>query len=188
MKLLAVCALVCAVVALSHANHTSGAAAPAVCQCPTAPPEQAQVPPEEGDGPAFARPPSNLTPIGQQFFYFNSELLRWHDAERHCASQGGHLASVSSKRQYNQIRKMIKKKDDWEPIAWIGGTDEHNEGRWKWTDGSPFKFKNWCFGEPSNMNNQDCLQMNYSGQKCWDDGACWVARPSVCAFNNTVQI
>ena len=45
-------------------------------------------------------------------------------------------------------------------------TDVLQNDVWQWADGSSFGFSYWCDGEPNNGGGrqQDCLQMNYSGE------------------------
>ncbi|XP_065806466.1 uncharacterized protein [Labrus bergylta] len=123
------------------------------------------------------------TKIGCRYFFYVRKPLTWHQAERNCRRLGGHLASVHSRRQYLKIRALIKKSSRGSPVTWIGGTDRCREGHWRWSDGSRLNYKNWCCGEPNNAGNQDCLQMNFSRRKCWDDAQCWLKRPSVCVRN-----
>lgn len=45
-------------------------------------------------------------------------------------------------------------------------TDTHLfvfQGEFKWTDGSPFAYYLWDFGEPDDFNGEeDCIESNYS--------------------------
>ncbi|XP_065806467.1 type-2 ice-structuring protein-like isoform X1 [Labrus bergylta] len=173
MKLLALCALLCAMVALSSAEAA-------------AEPEPENAKSEEVDVDkrtcwCWSRP--SWTKIGCRYFFYIRKPLTWHQAERNCRRLGGHLASVHSRRQYLKIRALIKKSSRGSPATWIGGTDRCREGHWRWSDGSRLNYKNWCCGEPNNAGNQDCLQMNFSRRKCWDDAQCWLKRPSVCVRN-----
>jgi len=36
-------------------------------------------------------------------------------------------------------------------FAWIGFTDEAEEGKWVWVTGEPVTFTNWYRGEPNNF-------------------------------------
>ncbi|XP_023202798.1 ladderlectin-like isoform X5 [Xiphophorus maculatus] len=66
--------------------------------------------------------------------------------------------------------------------AWIGGTNAQEESIWLWSDGSRFDYTHWCSGQNNkDGGNQRCLQINYSGAKCWDDLGSNHNLPSVCA-------
>ncbi|XP_041841849.1 type-2 ice-structuring protein-like [Melanotaenia boesemani] len=113
-------------------------------------------------------------------FRFVPRPLTWSDAEENCRSMKAHLASVNSAEEYHHIQKMIADQTHNYPKTWLGGTDSKQERRWLWADGSRFLFKYWCHRQPNNLGNQDCLVMNFSGKKCWDDQKCDNKNPSVC--------
>ncbi|XP_041635793.1 type-2 ice-structuring protein-like [Cheilinus undulatus] len=165
MKLLAVSALVCALMALSRADAA-------------AEPEPQEVKADV----SVAKRTCPWHRIGHRYFYYVHQHLTWKQAEAHCCSLGGHLASVHSLWEYKQIQAFVKKRNCRNPEVWLGGNDIQKEGVWRWSDGSCFNFRKWCCGEPNNGagSNQDCLQMNYSGHKCWDDLWCHHRIPSVC--------
>ncbi|XP_034532342.1 type-2 ice-structuring protein-like isoform X3 [Notolabrus celidotus] len=181
MKILAVSALLCAMMALTTAAAV-----------PEEEPEDAQgaVPEEESEDEQAVELDvvkrthchSGWKLIGHRYFFYVAQHLTWAQAEKKCVSLGGHLASVHSQWEYHQIRSLIKAQSHGHPAAWVGGTDSCQEGVWRWSDGSCFDFKQWCRGEPNNGlgTNQDCLQINFSCNKCWDDLWCHHRRPSVC--------
>ncbi|XP_041841847.1 type-2 ice-structuring protein-like [Melanotaenia boesemani] len=113
-------------------------------------------------------------------FQFVPRSLTWSAAEENCKSMNAHLVSVRSAEEYHHIQKMIADQTHDYPTTWIGGTDSVKEGEWLWTDGSRFLFSYWCQGEPNNLGNQDCLVMNFSEKKCWDDQKCDKKKQSVC--------
>ncbi|CAJ1078643.1 type-2 ice-structuring protein-like isoform X1 [Xyrichtys novacula] len=123
--------------------------------------------------------------IGSRSFAYISKKMSWDDAEQNCIQLGGHLASIRSSTEHIALKIMIKENANWNPHVWIGGTDSTENDVWRWTDGSPFKYSNWCPGEPNNfilnLSVQHCLQMNYSDRRCWDNVDCWYAIPSICA-------
>ncbi|XP_060918397.1 type-2 ice-structuring protein-like isoform X2 [Labrus mixtus] len=125
--------------------------------------------------------PSGWTADNGRCFLYVPRAMRWVDAERNCQYRGGNLASVHSFDDYHAIQRMLARQTGWLPVTWIGGSDAQQERTWLWSDGSPFNFKNWCRRQPDNLSNQDCLQMNYSGNKCWDDNQCYKHYPFVCA-------
>ncbi|MED6234142.1 hypothetical protein ATANTOWER_023116 [Ataeniobius toweri] len=110
-----------------------------------------------------------------RFFDFDET---WTTAERVCRSYAANLASVHSFDEDNFIRNMIRRGG---PEAWIGATDAQREGRWFWSDGTHFSYRNWCPREPNNLANQDCVVINFRGSRCWDDTKCNIRRPFICA-------
>ena len=102
----------------------------------------------------------------------------WTDAEEFCQQEGGNLVSVTSEAINEHIYKEKKRRDlSW---LWLGGSDQEKEGVWKWSDESPWEFKNWNHGEPSNQTGQDCLaQTGYS--KKWNDYNCKAQTNFVCS-------
>ncbi|XP_039883221.1 type-2 ice-structuring protein-like isoform X2 [Simochromis diagramma] len=174
MKKLTACAIFCAIIALTMA---------ASLQC-AEPRDKA----EEFLAPAKSRVvkrsprspccPGGWTKYGHRCFFFNSTVASWADAEKSCKSMRAHLASVRNIKEYREIQRLTGKKE-----SWIGGTDASKEGKWLWSDETSFTYKKWCFREPNNDRNQDCLQINRGVFKCWDDMWCDAHLPSVCAKN-----
>ena len=79
--------------------------------------------------------------------------LRWTNAESHCITLGGHLASVHSDKEKDFILGLSSTKQ-----FWIGGNDEETEGEWVWTDGSDFSYSFSNRWQPYNYRNkEDCL-------------------------------
>uniref|UniRef100_A0A3P8U5B6 C-type lectin domain-containing protein n=1 Tax=Amphiprion percula TaxID=161767 RepID=A0A3P8U5B6_AMPPE len=84
--------------------------------------------------------------------------------QSYCLGFGANLASVHSLQQYNWLRSMITAVTQGNPDTWIGGSDCQQEGKWFWSDGTPFKYSFWGPGQPDNHDGiQDCLQMNWGG-------------------------
>ncbi|XP_067381562.1 type-2 ice-structuring protein-like [Channa argus] len=123
---------------------------------------------------------SGWTKINGACFRYVPKPMTWANAEKHCQSMGGHLASVQSIDEYHEMYKITTLHGYKE--TWIGGSDAQQENVWFWTNGDKFEFTNWCKGEPNNLDkSQHCLQMNHKGKKCWDDVRCNTHRPSICA-------
>ncbi|XP_054912313.1 type-2 ice-structuring protein-like [Poeciliopsis prolifica] len=125
--------------------------------------------------------PSGWRKINKLCFRYVGTRLTWFDAEKNCQSMGGNLASIYNMDYYTQVQKLIRDKTGRDDRAWLGGSDAHWEGSWLWRDNIPVTFTYWCRGEPNNFGfNQHCLEMNFSGGKCWDDMWCDGYLPSVC--------
>ncbi|XP_051787818.1 scavenger receptor cysteine-rich type 1 protein M130-like isoform X4 [Erpetoichthys calabaricus] len=117
-----------------------------------------------------------------QCYQFFTEKKSWIDAELHCLSLGGNLASVNSFDDNKFIVNLIKSKDVNNPVTWLGGSDAVRETAWLWTDGSRWDFVNWNSGEPNKADgNEKCIHINFQVQGSWNDADCTVVHPFVCA-------
>uniref|UniRef100_A0A8P4JVY1 C-type lectin domain-containing protein n=2 Tax=Dicentrarchus labrax TaxID=13489 RepID=A0A8P4JVY1_DICLA len=113
-------------------------------------------------------------------FHYIPTAMTWARAEKNCQSMGANLASVHSAEEYHELQRMIVSITHAYRETWIGGSDAQEEGVWLWSDGSSFNYRH-CGGFDNWGGKQHCLQMNYGGQKCWDDCQCSYKRPFVCA-------
>ena len=89
--------------------------------------------------------------------------MDWTNAESHCKSNGGHLASIHSKWDQTLAEMAAKGYQ-----VWIGG--RQSNGRWQWTDDSAWGFTNWMDGHPKKEGYPGKgfqLVMDYDGE--WFD-------------------
>ena len=63
--------------------------------------------------------------------------LRMPDAEDFCVSRGGHLASVGSQEEQEEMREIAGGK------VWLGGKRNLLTKDWHWLDGSRWGYQNW---------------------------------------------
>uniref|UniRef100_A0A7N8WK60 Type-2 ice-structuring protein-like n=1 Tax=Mastacembelus armatus TaxID=205130 RepID=A0A7N8WK60_9TELE len=124
--------------------------------------------------------PPAWTQISGRCFKYVPALLPWAQAEKNCQSMGANLASVHSADEYHNIQMLIAKITHGFGTTWLGGSDCQKTGIWLWSDGTRFNYRH-CGKFDNFFWNQHCLQMNYGGNKCWDDLQCRSKRPSVCA-------
>jgi flagellin-like hook-associated protein FlgL len=96
--------------------------------------------------------------------------FNWHQAKADAESRGGHLATVGSAEEWAEIAPLAAGN-----TVWLGATDESNEGKWEWVDGSPFTFSTWDVGQPDNKSGiNPLLQQDYLVSiptLNWDDRA-----------------
>ncbi|XP_054876238.1 ladderlectin-like [Poeciliopsis prolifica] len=133
--------------------------------------------------------PPGWTKIRGRCFLYVARARTWADAEKivvhffveKCLSMGANLASVRNAYEYRWVQALIRARSRRSGETWLGGSDAQQERTWLWSDGTPMRYTNWCRGQPDNARrSQHCLQMNWSGRKCWDDLWCNYKRPSVC--------
>uniref|UniRef100_A0A3Q1JRR4 C-type lectin domain-containing protein n=1 Tax=Anabas testudineus TaxID=64144 RepID=A0A3Q1JRR4_ANATE len=123
--------------------------------------------------------PSGWTEFDGRCYQFYGVEKDWADAERFCTSIGGNLASLQSADVQNFLREMVFRDTNVYKNTWVGGSDA--EGVWLWNDGSNFVFNRWGKGEPNNLGDEDCMEMNFSGQDYINDAKCELKRSFVCA-------
>ncbi|KAJ8267982.1 hypothetical protein COCON_G00131540 [Conger conger] len=117
-------------------------------------------------------------------FQHIADEKRWLDAELHCVSLGGNLASEHSEDDHVFLKQL---NGDDKPF-WIGLSDTHKEGTWLWSDGTSANFKeglafsSWNSGEPNNQGEEGCVHSNFGGQKDWNDIGCDGKYPFICSI------
>jgi len=129
--------------------------------------------------------------FGERCFFFSRRETIWNFAsgEAKCRSkhQLAHLASIHSKQEHNFIAARAERRGRG---TYIGASDQAHEGRWVWSDGSPWDYTNWSPPGPSNTNGwwgngEDCAMIWNDNKRLWNDMACNYHFPGsyVCSYN-----
>lgn len=111
---------------------------------------------------------NGLTPIavshldGHIYAVFN-EAYSWNEAEDLCESMGGHLATITSKKENDFIKTLLG-----ENFYYIGANDKQTEGQWKWVTDEEFSYTNWEEGQPDNAFSNEHFLMIYP-DGTWND-------------------
>ena len=74
----------------------------------------------------------------------------WAAAKLDAEARGGHLATVTSSAEW---AKVLELPDVTDAKYWLGGTDEEEEGNWKWITGEPWLYAPWSNGEPNDAGS-----------------------------------
>lgn len=82
---------------------------------------------------------------GRAFLIFQEDIP-WTEAKKRCEEMGGRLAVVNDRATLDFIRGLRKGKR-----LWLGATDEHKEGDWRWIDGTPVTIDAWSARQPFNL-------------------------------------
>ena len=93
-------------------------------------------------------------------------------AEEFCVNQGGHLASVGSEEEQDELEKVGGYND-----VWLGGRRKTGKDDWEWLDGRPWGYKNWFswpeyhLYEPKTDPGHNCMYLEtYTGK--WYSSLC----------------
>ena len=141
--------------------------------------------------------PDEWTSIAGGCYKFLPEKYNWEDAKEACHMLHGWLVEIESEEQNDAIHDAAKEQEGWK-AAWIGLTDEAEEGEWVWSSGEASSFTNWAPGQPRNhkskankMQGEDCVLMNiehggpkwkWATPKKWNDGSCPVPANVICQY------
>ncbi|KAL7391744.1 hypothetical protein ABVT39_013978 [Epinephelus coioides] len=156
MKMLAVSALLCAMLALTRAFPAYGWWEPS---CP--------------DG---------WTNVGYRCLLYIPEKMTWAEAEENCRLNDGSLAAVFEHEQFAEMRELMQKAGHKSGQVWVGGHKAPEDSSWSWSDHmSPVMFPNKCPGGPTKEN---CLKIVIKDDAtgCWKDMRCDAKLPSVCSM------
>jgi len=105
---------------------------------------------------------------------FGGYGMSWFNAMECCYYNGGYLAEPQNAEEQAKMENYIvastgpDKQNTW----WLGGTDMHAEGGWRWMSGNPWVFENWNEGEPNNKGGEDCLALDGQASYRWMDLGC----------------
>ncbi len=96
-------------------------------------------------------------------YYCSKERLVWPEARAFCEASGGQLAIINDAGENAFLAQTLQANS-----AYIGLSDEVQEGVFKWVDGSPLTYKRWFPHQPNNYNNfQDYVELLRNGY--WND-------------------
>tara|TARA_Y100000815_G_scaffold275597_1_gene315087 strand:- start:11111 stop:13648 length:2538 start_codon:yes stop_codon:yes gene_type:complete len=109
-----------------------------------------------------------LPSTGHYYEYISANSIRWDDAKTAAEIKTyfglqGYLATLTSQAEADFSGEQAG------GVGWIGGTDEAQEGVWRWAtgpeagtifwnggaNGSSPNYAHWNNGEPNNLNNED---------------------------------
>lgn len=73
----------------------------------------------------------------------------WSAAQADAEQRGGHLATITSEREWLDIQRVLGGSLTGKNL-WLGGTDAGSEGVWRWVTGERWSYARWRTGEPGN--------------------------------------
>ncbi|XP_052414569.1 ladderlectin-like isoform X2 [Carassius gibelio] len=117
-------------------------------------------------------------------YKFFSQLATWIEAERNCIDQHANLASVNKEEENSFLLGLLPSPTT---RCWIGVQDAVEEGEWLWSDGTNYDYDNWCTGEPNNLNVENCGEINWTSDECWNDSTCTNPKGYICATRSEMD-
>ncbi|XP_034853114.1 CD209 antigen-like protein 2 isoform X2 [Mirounga leonina] len=101
-------------------------------------------------------------------YFFSQTQNIWKDAISACQNLRAQLVIISSTEEQKFLKSWNTRNNQ---RTWIGLSDHHNEGSWKWVDNSSLQLSFWKEGEPNNHGDEDCVELYSDG---WNDNRCSV--------------
>lgn len=89
---------------------------------------------------------------GSRYVLFK-ESLTWEQATQRCQEMGGHLATITSQAEMDEIIRIAEAEDV--KYLWLGGYTSYGEDGsvfGHWVTGEEFSFEAWGDGEPSRVD------------------------------------
>jgi hypothetical protein len=101
------------------------------------------------NNPASA--PGEPVAFNGKWYRYYPEVLSWKEARAKCVALGGELAVIESDEENWFIGQHVAAAGGIE--AWIGATDETNEGVWTTPSGGRLVYVNWAKSQPNNKGS-----------------------------------
>ncbi len=97
------------------------------------------------------------------------ENVTWSKADSIAKSYGGHLVTITSKKEQSFVWKQVKaSRNSFSGHYWIGLYKK--SGKWKWSTGEKVKYTHWGPDEPNNQGgSQKWALLNHYSDGTWDD-------------------
>lgn len=119
----------------------------------------------------FRTKPKNTLKFGNHEYALIPDKVTWHVAKRLCEEMGGHLIYIETSQEADFIKALCGQQ-----TAWMGATDEEQEGKWHWINGRPVELQIEFGGDEDHalaLHNQ-----------AWLDGRSCARFAFVCEWDN----
>lgn len=93
-------------------------------------------------------------PANGNWYLLLSQERSWRTAHEYCRGMGAHLVTISDEAENRFVYNLSSD-------AWLGASDEKEEGVWVWVTGEAVAYANWAEGEPGNCGEPDCRPEHY---------------------------
>ena len=93
----------------------------------------------------------------------------WSQAESSCVRDGGHLVSITSQEEQDEVNEVLKDQGcKWNLVFWLGGSDEKIEGNWTWSDGRVWNEEQQTRLRQDGLQGENCLVWRCGEWLDWD--------------------
>lgn len=129
-----------------------------------------------------------VNPENGHTYLLANERVTFSEAEKICKNIGGYVATITSEQEQDFIYQNYLI-DGILDSYYLGGTDEENEGEWKWITGETFTYSNWDYGEPNGwgMEGKEDHLTVYSNSGKWNDTNQSAKEGYICEFDSSEQ-
>lgn len=122
---------------------------------------------------------SEVQTFGGHNYLFCNNQETWETARSYCQDFGMRLLSINDSIEENWVYHVANgiSSQKW----WMGLNDRASEGQFAWDGGDAVGYTNWYAGEPNNVGNEDCGQLNrFYPNFGWNDEPCYLHLRHVC--------
>jgi hypothetical protein len=120
-----------------------------------------------------------LIVAGDRPYCIEATPATFHESERWCAANGGHLGRPGSDDENRALGRALGSPVGFEGGAWFGLVSPRGR-QWLWSTGAPVVFTSWAPGEPNNAGGDENCGELYVRRAQWNDLACDRPMPYVC--------
>ena len=107
-----------------------------------------------GVKPVYAETEDNVFYYEGHKYEIVNESMSWKEADAACMEKEGHLLTIGSKEEQEEITAQLKGRKNNKNCYWIGLFKDENAGNnWRWITGGTLDYKNWTEGEPNDYGN-----------------------------------
>ena len=119
------------------------------------------------------------------YLKIDSDDLTQADSRQYCEAFGGHLATLTSQLENDFVYYNFA--NDGKAYS-LGGTDQIQEGKWKWITGEMWSYTNWSVNQPDDAySGEDYLYFYRRDSNAWNDAGLPTGdlkRSFICEWDN----
>ncbi len=111
--------------------------------------------------------------FGGHYYELIDSSADWETAVSECAARGGHLVTITSKKEQKAVTQLVKLGTRLN--YWLGAEKRNN--KFKWITGEKFKYTNFASGQPDRASETGLMMYTY-------DNPNWPGKEEVGQWND----